>query len=296
MAAKSSFPAAKRLRSAADFAWPDVMAQSGARLVDVGTTNRTYAQDYEAAIGPDTSAILKVHRSNFSISGFVHEDPLSQIVKVANRHNIPVIHDLGSGSLVDTEVFGLTHEPTVQESVQAGVNLTLFSGDKLLGGPQAGILVGNSELVRRVSKHPLARAVRIDKMTLAALNSTLRSYLQNTATRDLPIWQMVSASVAQVDEIARDWSRHIPSEVVDGRSAIGGGSAPGQTLPTRSLMVFPELSAQIVADKLRRHDPPIIARIENDRCYIDPRTVLPGERQHVLSALLHISQTNMFAT
>ena len=169
------------------FRVPDVMAQSGANLVDVGTTNRTYARDYEAAIGPNTSAILKVHRSNFAISGFVHEDPLSEIVEVANRHDIPVLHDLGSGCLIDTAMYGIEHEPTVQESVDAGAHLTLFSGDKLLGGPQAGIIVGDSDLVGRVSRHPLARAVRIDKLTLAALNSTLRSYLRGAATEELPI-------------------------------------------------------------------------------------------------------------
>ena len=267
------------------FRVPDVMAQSGANLVDVGTTNRTYARDYEAAIGPNTSAILKVHRSNFAISGFVHEDSLSEIVDVANRHDIPVLHDLGSGCLIDTAAFGIEHEPTVQESVGAGAHLTLFSGDKLLGGPQAGIIVGDSDLVGRVSRHPLARAVRIDKLTLAALNSTLRSYLRGVATEELPILRMMSASVEELERIATLWSQEIESQVVDGLTAIGGGSAPGQTLPTKRLMINLELPAETIGEHLRNFDPPIIGRIENEGYFLDPRTVLPEERDTVVDAL-----------
>ena len=267
------------------FRVPDVMAQSGANLVDVGTTNRTYARDYEAAIGSNTSAILKVHRSNFAISGFIHEDPLSDIVDVANRHDVPLIHDLGSGCLIDTETFGFDHEPTVQESIQAGAHLTLFSGDKLLGGPQAGIIVGNTELVERVSRHPLARAVRIDKMTLAALNSTLRSYVRGAAADELPIWRMMSTSLNEVEDVASSWSRLIQSEVVEGRTAIGGGSAPGQTLPTKRLMITVEASAGAIAGNLRGNKPPIIGRIEDNFLFLDPRTVLPEERQTVSEAL-----------
>ena len=267
------------------FRVPDVMAQSGANLVDVGTTNRTYARDYEAAIGPNTSAILKVHRSNFAISGFVHEDPLSEIVEVANRHDLPVLHDLGSGCLIDTAMYGIEHEPTVQESVDAGAHLTLFSGDKLLGGPQAGIIVGNSDLVGRVSRHPLARAVRIDKLTLAALNSTLRSYLRGAATEELPILGMMSASIEELERVATLWSQEIESQVVDGLTAIGGGSAPGQTLPTKRLMINLGLPAETIGEHLRNFDPPIIGRIENEGYFLDPRTVLPEERDTVVDAL-----------
>ena len=267
------------------FRVPDVMAQSGANLVDVGTTNRTYARDYEAAIGPNTSAILKVHRSNFAISGFVHEDPLSEIVDVGNRHDIPVLHDLGSGCLIDTAMYGIEHEPTVQESVDAGAHLTLFSGDKLLGGPQAGIIVGDSDLVGRVSRHPLARAVRIDKLTLAALNSTLRSYLRGAATEELPILSMMSASIEELERVATLWSQEIESQVVDGLTAIGGGSAPGQTLPTKRLMINLELPAETIGEHLRNFDPPIIGRIENEGYFLDPRTVLPEERDTVVDAL-----------
>ena len=267
------------------FRVPEVMAQSGANLVDVGTTNRTYARDYAAAIGPNTRAILKVHRSNFAISGFVHEDPLSDIVAIGNRHNVPIVHDLGSGCLIDTSQFGVDHEPTVQESVDAGAHLTLFSGDKLLGGPQAGIIVGEAELVERVGRHPLARAVRIDKMTLAALNSTLRSYVRGKAFDDLPILRMMSAGIDELLQVATDWAAEIEAEVVDGRTAIGGGSAPGQTLPTKRLKINIDRSAEELAAKLRSNETPIIGRIEDDRLFLDPRTVLPEERVEVAKAL-----------
>ena len=271
------------------FRVPDVMSQSGARLVDVGTTNRTYARDYETEIGPNTAAILKVHRSNFAISGFVHEDPLTDIVAVADRHDIPLIHDLGSGCLVDTSVYGIEHEPTVQESVEAGAHLTLFSGDKLLGGPQAGIIVGNAELVDQVSKHPLARAVRIDKMTLAALNATLRSYVRGDATHELPILRMMAVTLDELDDVTQQWSREIESEVVDSRTAIGGGSAPGQTLPTKRLMIDVDIDADTLADGLRQNDPPIIGRIESERLFLDPRTVLPEEQDDVARVLRSLS-------
>ncbi len=267
------------------FRVPDVMAQSGANLVDVGTTNRTYARDYEAAIGPNTRAILKVHRSNFKISGFVHEDPLPEIVDIADRHDITVVHDLGSGCLIDTTQFGLEHEPTVQESVNAGAHLTLFSGDKLMGGPQAGIIVGRADLVKRVSGHPLARAVRIDKMTLAALNATLLSYLHGTALDELPILGMMSTSIGELQAVAENWSNQVDAEIVDGKSAIGGGSAPGQTLPTKCLKITMKLSAHEVAVRLRATHRPIIGRIYDDSFILDTRTVLPEERAQVACAL-----------
>ena len=267
------------------FRVPDVMAQSGAKLVDVGTTNRTYARDYEAAIGPNTSAILKVHRSNFAISGFVHEDSLSEIVEVANSHGVSVIHDLGSGCLVDTAAFGIEHEPTVQDSIDAGAHLTLFSGDKLLGGPQAGIIVGRAELVNRVSKHPLARAVRIDKMTLAALNATLRSYVRGVAAEEIPILRMMSATLADLADVANRWSREVDSRIVEGFTAIGGGSAPGQVLPTKRIVITSKRPVEEIAAQMRGFETPVIGRIEDDLFCLDPRTVLPEERDDVSRAL-----------
>ncbi len=270
------------------FRVPDVMRQSGATLVDVATTNRTYARDYEDAITPNTRAILRVHRSNFEISGFVHQDPLADIVAVAEKHGIPVVDDLGSGCLIETEMFGLKHEPTVQDSIAAGAHVTMFSGDKLLGGPQAGIIVGKQSLIDRVAKHPLARAVRIDKMTLAALNSTLIAYLQSNATAELPIWRMISTSVDNIEKVAIEWSKRVKSTVIDGSTAIGGGSAPGQCLPTKLLAVDSNVSAPGLARELLSNSPPIVGRIEDDQFLLDPRTVLPEERESITSALHRI--------
>ena len=276
------------------FRVPDVMAQSGANLIDVGTTNRTYARDYEAAIGPNTRAILKVHRSNFKISGFVHEDPISDIVDIANRHRVPVIHDLGSGCLIDTAQFGLEPEPTVQESVRAGSHLTLFSGDKMMGGPQAGIIVGHADLVKRVSIHPLARAVRIDKMTLAALNATLLSYVRGAALQDLPVLQMMSTSIDELQGVAELWAREVGAEIVGakivgGRTAIGGGSAPEETLPSKRLKITLNIAPHAIAARLRKAEKPIIGRIEDDSFFLDTRTVLPKERDYVARVLRSLS-------
>ena len=177
----------------------------------------------------------------------------------------------------------------MRESVDAGAHLTLFSGDKLLGGPQAGIVVGGAELVGRIARHPLARAIRIDKMTLAALNATLRSYVRGAATDELPILRMMAATLDELADVAKQWSREIDSEVVDGRTVIGGGSAPGQTLSTRRLMITARLSVEAVAEKMRRYDPPVIGRIEEERFFLDPRTVLPEERDAVAGALVEVA-------
>ena len=289
MVVRSSYRAAKPSRSVAVSEYP----MSWRNRVQSSLTSEPLTaltpEITKTAVGPNTAAILKVHRSNFAISGFVHEDPLTDIVAVANRHNIPLVHDLGSGCLVDTSVYGVEHEPTVQESVDAGAHLTLFSGDKLLGGPQAGIVVGNAELVGRIARHPLARAIRIDKMTLAALNATLRSYVRGEATDELPILRMMGATLDELADVAKQWSREIDSEVVDGRTVIGGGSAPGQTLSTRRLMITARLSVEAVAEKMRRYDPPVIGRIEEERFFLDPRTVLPEERDAVAGALAEVA-------
>ena len=290
MAETSSFRGAKRLRSAEVSEFP----KSWRNQARTSLTSERLIAPMPATTRPrsvpNTRAILKVHRSNFAISGFVHEDPLSDIVAIGNRHNVPIVHDLGSGCLIDTSQFGVDHEPTVQESVEAGAHLTLFSGDKLLGGPQAGIIVGEAELVERVGRHPLARAVRIDKMTLAALNSTLRSYVRGKAFDDLPILRMMSAAIDELHQVATDWAAEIEAEVVDGRTAIGGGSAPGQTLPTKRLKIAIDQSAEKLAAKLRSNETPIIGRIEDDRLFLDPRTVLPEERAEVAKALRSLAE------
>ena len=273
------------------FRVPDVMLQSGAKLVEVGTTNRTYAHDYENAVGPDTAAILKVHRSNFTITGFTHEDEISKIAEVSKRHGIPLLHDLGSGCLLDTSVYGLEHEPTVQDSLEQGADIVMFSGDKLLGGPQAGLIVGDGSLVERISKHPLARAVRIDKMTLAALNATLIAYATGKAETELRVWKMISASESEMEMRAEMWLVEPSWKVVEGRTVIGGGSAPGQTLPTWRLAIRSDDGAESVAKWMRQHKPAIIGRIEDDTFYLDPRAVELHEQDVVEAALREFAQS-----
>lgn len=268
------------------FRVPDVMRQSGATLVEVGTTNRTYAADYENAITPNTAAILKVHPSNFVVEGFTHVPELSDMVTVGNKHNIPVINDLGSGCLVDTRKYGLDQEPQAQDSVSDGAALTLFSGDKLLGGPQAGLIAGDKQWVDLVSKHPLARAVRIDKMTLSAIAATLVSYLKDAHEDEIPIWNMISMSESTIASRAENWANESGVGVVErARSAIGGGSLPGQTLPTSVLAIEPTGSADNFAACLRQSPVAVVARIENDRVLLDPRTVQANQDAAVIEAI-----------
>ncbi len=260
------------------FRIPDVLRQSGATLVEVGTTNKTYVRDYEAAITEDTGAILSVHASNFRVVGFTHAPSLQELTELGGRFGIPVLHDLGSGCLLDTDRFGLAHEPMPQESVQNGASLAFFSGDKLLGGPQAGIIVGKSEFVDIVSKHALARAVRIDKGSLAALNATLLHYLKDEAIPKIPIWEMISRSPEFLAQRAESWRLAIdgPTSVVSGESTVGGGSLPGETMPTSLLSIdATEMpgGANALAANLRRSTPPIIGRIDAERVLLDPRTV-----------------------
>ena len=276
------------------FRVPDVLAQSGARLVDVGTTNRTYVRDYADAVTEDTGAFLKAHASNFRVEGFTAAVEPGELSALGDRLGIPVLHDVGSGSLLPTEEYGLVHEPTPQESVAAGVGLTFFSGDKLLGGPQAGIVVGTRDLVSRLERHPLARAFRIDKLSLASLIATLLHYRRGEAEREIPIWRMISTPVQIIEERAAAWAREvsqipgISARVEAARSAIGGGSLPGETLPTRVLAVDAGgagRSPERVLQMLRQADPPVIARIEDDRVLLDPRTVPPEAEAQVLGAL-----------
>ena len=272
------------------FRIPDVLKQSGATLVDVGTTNRTYIRDYQDAITDNTSAMLKVHSSNFRVEGFTAEVEPSELVELSKERGIPVLHDVGSGALLPTEAYGLAHEPTPQQSIAAGVGLVFFSGDKLLGGPQSGIVVGQTELVRRLERHPLARAVRIDKMILAGLTATVLHYLKQEAEAEVPIWKMISAGEQGIKDRATRWKTQlsIPGEVISGRSAIGGGSLPGETLPTWVLALSCEGDAgspERVMRRLREAVPPVIARIEDDRVILDPRTVTPDDEEALLTAL-----------
>jgi len=275
------------------FRIPDVMRQSGAKLMEVGTTNCTYITDYEQAITPRTAALLRVHSSNFKVVGFAEEVAVGDLVRLGDENGLPVFDDLGSGCLLDTTKFGLSPEPKVPDSVAAGAALAMFSGDKLLGGPQAGIIVGKKQLVEKLRKHPLARAVRIDKTRLAGLAATLTHYLKGEAEQKIPVWQMISMPLGEVERRAQEWAEHLGSlgAVAGGESVVGGGSLPGSTLPTRLVVVKGSPKArgpslvQELAQKLRTNRPPVIARIEGNALLLDPRTVLPDEDQAVVRAL-----------
>jgi L-seryl-tRNA(Ser) seleniumtransferase len=266
------------------FRVPDVMKQSGARLVEVGATNRVHIEDYKQAIEVEKAAlVLRAHRSNFQIIGFTSEPEFPQLVAEAHLAGIPVVDDLGSGSLLDTASFGLGHEPTVQESIQSGADLVCFSGDKLLGGPQAGIIIGKAGLVNRIKAHPLARAVRADKLCLAALSATLIHYLRSEAVETIPVWRMIAAPPEALQRRAQAWMETIGcGKVIPGQSTIGGGSLPGETLPTFNLALP---GATALADRLRKASPPIVVRVEQGRALLDPRTVLEEQEPALLSTL-----------
>jgi L-seryl-tRNA(Ser) seleniumtransferase len=275
------------------FRVPEVMKQSGAKLVEVGTTNCTYIHDFEQAITPRTAALLRVHSSNFKIIGFSDMAPLEEMVALGTKYEVPVFDDLGSGCLLDTTQFGLDPEPMVQKSVALGVGLAFFSGDKLLGGPQAGIIVGKKQLVDKLKKHPLARAVRTDKIRLAGLVATLIPYLKGEALEAIPVWRMMSMSLEDIERRAKLWAREFgdPARVIEGESMIGGGSLPGGTLPTRLVAIGKpskakqQSTAQKFAQKLREQEPPLVGRISENVLLLDPRSVLPEEDQTVLQAL-----------
>jgi len=252
----------------------------------VGTTNRVHLSDYEQALEAKPALILRAHRSNFRITGFTSEPELAEIATLAHQAGIAVLDDLGSGSLLDTAQFGLGHEPMAQESVAAGADLVCFSGDKLLGGPQAGIIIGNSSLVARLRKHPLARAVRADKLCLAALSATLLHYLKDEAVREIPIWRMIATPQEQLRQRAAMWSARLGGgNIIPGESTVGGGSLPGETLPTHLLALQVTSPKQTLA-RLRQAHPAVIARTQEDLVVLDPRTVLPEQDEALVAALL----------
>ncbi len=269
------------------FRIPGVLRQSGADLVEVGTTNRTYVRDFQNALSDRTGAILSVHASNFRVMGFTHAPEIGELVALGKSHQIPVLHDLGSGCLLDTTQFGLAQEPMPQESLKAGVTLAFISGDKLLGGPQAGIVLGNQDAVATLSRHPLARAVRIDKLSMAALTATLLHYVRDEATQKIPVWRMVATSEEELKARAERWNAELGhrATVARSESTIGGGSLPGEVMPTWVLCVDAEDvdgGAQGIAGRLRHASPPVIGRIEEERVLLDPRTVLPEEDAQLL--------------
>ena len=271
------------------FRVPDVMKQSGAKLVEVGTTNKVRLSDYEEALAESSGLVMRAHRSNFKLVGFTEEPELNDIVDVAHKAGTIVVDDLGSGSLLDTAKYNLAHEPTVQESLAAGVDVICFSGDKLLGGPQAGVIVGKADLIAKIKKHPLARAVRADKTCLAGITATLLHYLKDEAEREIPIWKMISMPVDEVKAQAEKWAHELGVGSVEASEAtVGGGSLPGESFPSFVLSLNVK-SPDKFLKKLREQNPPIIARTENDKILFDPRTVLPEQERTLLTILYSLS-------
>jgi L-seryl-tRNA(Ser) seleniumtransferase len=273
------------------FRVPDVLTQSGAVLREVGTTNRTRAADYAAAISDRTALILRVHPSNFRIDGFTQRPSLAELIDVARRFDLPVVEDAGSGYLsgsLKVDDAALRAEPVISDSIAVGAGAVMFSGDKLLGGPQAGIIVGRNALLTRIRTHPLMRALRVDKMTYAALEATLEEYAADRAQSSVPVAAMIAMPLDAIERRARALAdalaaKGIRASVVDGESTIGGGSAPGATLPTKLVAIEGD-SPQQIEQRLREYEMPIIARIENDRVLLDLRTVDPSDDKIVLAA------------
>ena len=272
------------------FRIPDVMRQSGATLVEVGTTNRTYLRDYAEAISERTVALLRVHASNFRVVGFTEETPLPALASLARERGLLLLDDLGSGALLDPREYGLAEEPLVRDSVAAGVDVALFSGDKLIGGPQAGVAVGREGAIATMQRHPLARAVRMDKASIAGLAATLGHYTRGEAVEEIPIWRMIAAPLGGLRRRARRWVRACAGDAdasVDvARSMVGGGSLPGEGLESAVCAIAaPPGGADAFAAALRGADPPIVARIERGAVLLDPRTVAPSDDRHVAESL-----------
>ncbi|MBA3012852.1 MAG: L-seryl-tRNA(Sec) selenium transferase [Proteobacteria bacterium] len=277
------------------FRIPDVMTKSGCRLKEVGTTNRTHLRDYEQAITEHTGLFLKVHASNYKIEGFTASVGLAQLSKLGKRKNIPVMEDLGSGTLIDFSAYGLPPEPMVSDSIAAGADVVTFSGDKLLGGPQSGIIVGQKQTIDRIKANPLTRALRIDKLTLGALEATLKLYRdEKRAIREIPTLRMLTMSHEQTCKKAKDLQKRILKavdtaarvELADLESRPGGGSFPELKLPTLCVTISPrDMSVARLEKHLRLSSPPIIGRIEGDRYILDPRTIQTGQEEIITTTL-----------
>ncbi len=270
------------------FRIPDVMKQSGARLVEVGTTNRTRLEDYKEALEAGAALVMRAHTSNFKLVGFTQQPELEELVELVHQFGVPFLDDLGSGSLLDTANYGLSHEPMVQESLSAGVDLVCFSGDKLLGGPQAGIILGRADLVAKLKRHPLARAIRADKLCLSGLTATLQHYMKGDAERSIPVWRMIAARPEEIQARADRWQRQLGyGEVIPAQSTVGGGSLPEETLPTYVLALNLPRADQLAA-RLRRSDTPVITRVQGGQLLLDPRTVLEDEEDQLINTLKNL--------
>jgi len=274
------------------FRIPEILEQSGAHLREVGTTNQTFIEDYEKAINDNTALILKVHQSNFNMNGFVHQAEVKELKKLGKRYNLPLILDLGSGTFLNTENFGLKHEPTVQESIRAGADIACFSTDKLLGGPQGGVICGKEVYLKKISQHPLFRTLRVDKITLAMLQEILLSYLRGEAMAitKIPIWKMISCPLEKIairsQNICQKLKKEdIPAFTKEGQTAIGGGSLPGQTLPTKLIIIKPPCPVEIFSKELRLFSPPLLGRKEKEFFILDPRCIDPSSDNLVVKII-----------
>ena len=281
------------------FRIPDVMEKSGARLREVGTTNRTRIADYARAINEQTRLLLRVHPSNYRIVGFTERPTIDELVELSRRTGVPVYEDLGSGCLIDLAPYGVKDEPVVAASLRAGIDVVTFSGDKMLGGPQAGIIAGSQAIIERLRRNPLTRALRVDKLTYAALEATLRLYERGVAHERVPVIRALAATLDELraraahfcESVMQATDGRMRMAVEDGDSVIGGGAAPEVRLPTALVALAAEgLSAAIVTERLRAHAIPIIARTERDRVLIDLRTVAADEEAIILDALAGIAQ------
>jgi len=273
------------------FRLPEIMAQSDVKLVEVGTTNKTYLEDYENAITPQTGLILKVHRSNFALRGFSHEPTVPELAKLAYHKKLPFVYDIGSGAFKDTEKFGLEHEPTIGESINGDADVTCFSGDKLMGGPQAGIILGKKKYLDTIRKHPFMRTVRIGGLVAIALEATLLDYFKNDAA-SVPVWQMIALSAREIGKraarvVIKLKQAGIEAEVIAGASMVGGGSLPDQTLPSKLISVNPPASVTQFAKKVRLGSPAVIGRTQEDRFLIDLRTVFPHLDDKLAQAIIN---------
>jgi L-seryl-tRNA(Ser) seleniumtransferase len=268
------------------FRLPDVLERSGAQIVEVGATNKVYLHDFERALSPRTALILRSHPSNYRITGFTHDVDARQLVTLGKRAGVPVVEDLGSGAMVDLAEYGLPHERTVQEAIADGIDLVTFSGDKVLGGPQAGIIGGAQHLTARLRNNPLIRALRVDKLTFAALIATLRLYLTPESRGHIPFFRMLGATLADLHERAQVYCEAIEgAKSTEATAYVGGGSLPESGIASLAVVILPQWGATETAQRLRRAPIPIIARVENDRLFFDLRTIAPEQDAQVIAAL-----------
>ncbi|MBU4562592.1 L-seryl-tRNA(Sec) selenium transferase [bacterium] len=275
------------------FRIPEILEQSGAHLREVGTTNQTFIEDYEKVINDNTALILKVHQSNFNMNGFIHQAEVKELKKLGEKYGLPVIVDLGSGTFLATETFGLKHEPTVQENIRTGADIVCFSTDKLLGGPQGGVICGKEIYLEKISQHPLFRTLRVDKITLAILQEILLSYLKGEAVTKIPIWKMISCPLEKIatrsQNICQELKKEdIPAFTKEGETAIGGGSLPGQTLPTKLIIIKPSCPVEIFSKELRLYSPPLLGRKEKEYFILDPRCIDPSSDNLVIKIITSV--------